>query len=506
MQETQSGETTLPAGPAESPAVARGLASLVGFLVCAELASGVIQGYYTPILADIADHLSVNAAELNWFEAAQLIFSALIVPPLARLGDLVGHRRVLLAATVITALASWGIAVAPNFATMLAAWTVQGAYVVWLPLEVAIIHRRAAASASGRRAALTSRSAAVLVGALELAIIVAVLAAGRLVDHVSMTTLLALPAVAVTLCLPLIWYGVEKTQVLEQGTFDWPGLTWLVATVGLVMVGLIVIRLDGLDSLVAWGLILLGLAAVRPWWRTESRSTSPLIDVEVLARPEQWRVQLVAFLLGMSILGAQVPLSIFGRIDPATAGYGLGLSAGAVASRIAIYVLCLAIGALMLPLTIKGFGARGAPIACCLAMAGGYALWFVNHDDPLVTLLWLAVTGLGAGGLVPWVPASAAAAAPPERVGVATGLSNASKTMGGGFAAALFAICLATTGSLELTDGHAPVSGYYAVWAICAGSALAAGMVLLSGLRRGGGVVGPPVREDLEADAVRSDS
>ena len=41
------------------PTPAQGLAAIVGFLVCVELASGVLQGYYTPIFSDIADHLSI---------------------------------------------------------------------------------------------------------------------------------------------------------------------------------------------------------------------------------------------------------------------------------------------------------------------------------------------------------------------------------------------------------------------------------------------------------------
>ena len=56
----------------------RGLAAVVGFLVFVELASGILQGYYTPIFSDIADHLGISDADVNWFEAAQLIVSALV--------------------------------------------------------------------------------------------------------------------------------------------------------------------------------------------------------------------------------------------------------------------------------------------------------------------------------------------------------------------------------------------------------------------------------------------
>ena len=158
----------------------------------------MLQGYYTPIFSDIADHLGIADADVNWFEAAQLIVSALVVPPLARLGDLVGHKKVLLLSTAVTALGSWVLAFAPGFTTFLIGWAVQGAYVVWLPLEIAIIHRRTAGT--GRQALLTRRAAAILVGALELAVIIGALTSGALVEATSMAFLLALPAIVVTAC------------------------------------------------------------------------------------------------------------------------------------------------------------------------------------------------------------------------------------------------------------------------------------------------------------------
>jgi hypothetical protein len=53
---------------------------VVGYLVFVEFTSGVLQGYYTPLLSDIARNLSINDADINWFEAAQLMLSAIVVP------------------------------------------------------------------------------------------------------------------------------------------------------------------------------------------------------------------------------------------------------------------------------------------------------------------------------------------------------------------------------------------------------------------------------------------
>ncbi|WP_344341367.1 MFS transporter, partial [Streptomyces rhizosphaericus] len=108
--------------PAPTLTPAAGLATVVGFLVCVEVASGVLQGFYTPIFADLADHLAITDADVNWFEAAQLVLSALAVPLLSRLGDLWGHQRVLLLSTAVTALGSWVLVVAPGFWTFLVGW------------------------------------------------------------------------------------------------------------------------------------------------------------------------------------------------------------------------------------------------------------------------------------------------------------------------------------------------------------------------------------------------
>jgi MFS family permease len=457
----------------------RGLAAVVGFLVCVELASGILQGYYTPIFSDIADHLGISDADVNWFEAAQLIVSALVVPPLARLGDLAGHKKVLLLSTAVTAAGSWTLALAPGFTTFLIGWAVQGAYVIWLPLEIAIIHRRTAGT--GRQSLLTRRAAAVLVGALEVAVIIGALTSGALVDATSMNLLLTLPAIAVTLCLVAVWFGVEDVPGQGSGGFDGAGLALVTAALGLVMAGLVVVRLDGPGSLLAWVLILTGVATFVPFVRHEESRPDPIVDVRLLRSPGQWPVQLTAFLFGMSVLGAQIPLSTFARTDPAVAGYGLGADASFVSTLVGLYVVFLAIGAFTLPLTSRLLGPRNALVVSCLLVAVGYALWLPFHDSTGQALLNMAVAGLGSGALVASLPATAAAAAPPSRTGFATGMTNATKTVGGALASSVFAIALASTGSIaDPEEGHAPLSGYLTVWSICAVAAVLAALVLLA--------------------------
>jgi MFS family permease len=472
--------TAAPTGSPVRPV--HGLAAVVGFLVCVEIASGVLQGYYTPIYPQIAEHLSIPEGDVNWFEAAQLIVSALAIPILARLADLVGHKKVLLLSTAITALGSWVLAFAPSFTTFLIGWAVQGAYVVWLPLEIAIIHRRT--RDSGRQELLTRRGAGVLVGALELAVIIGAVTSGLLVETTGMNLILALPAVVVTAVFFVIMFGIEDTRGDSSGGIDWIGLGLVTTALLLVMGGLVLVRIDGADSVRAWLVILAGLAAFVPFVRYEAGLEEPIVDVRLFAQPGQWPVQLTAFLFGIPVLGGQIPLSTYAQADPAVRGYGLGADSAFISTLIGLYVVTLAIGAFTLPLTSRLLGVRRALVVACALVGLGYLLWLPFHDTTTQALINMAIAGLGSGALVAALPAAAAAAAPPERTGIATGMTNGTKTVGGAIASAVFAIALTATGSLDAAGEQvAPLSGYLTVWAVCSGAAFLAALVLLAAPR-----------------------
>ncbi|MFX7620777.1 hypothetical protein ABTJ52_20465, partial [Acinetobacter baumannii] len=80
---------------------------------------------------------------------------------LAKLGDVFGHKRILLISALATAAASWWLVFADTFPTFLAAWALQGFYVVWLPLEIALIFDRGRRQSRG--VSQTRRAAGLLV-------------------------------------------------------------------------------------------------------------------------------------------------------------------------------------------------------------------------------------------------------------------------------------------------------------------------------------------------------
>jgi MFS family permease len=451
--------------------------SLVGYLFLVELVSGILQGYYIPLIPDLVEHLGIRDADFNWFEAAQLLLSAIVVPILAKLGDLVGHKRILLISTLATAGATWWLAFTGDFTSFLIAWALQGFYVVWLPLEVALIFDRGRVSGTGP--SQTRRAAGYLVVALEAGAIIGALGGGRVFGAFGgdVTPTLVVPAIAVTLVFFAVLFGVPESTPVPGRSLDLPGFVLLSLGLLLITSGLTFMRINGPTTWWVYALMIAGIAVFVPWSRWELRRPDPAIDLRMLRQPTMWPIQLTAGLVGISLLGAQAPLSTFAGTDPVN-GYGLGMAADEISYIIGAYLVSMIIGALLFPRVSRWTSPRVALIIATFFVATGYLLFLPNHTTVIGTFVNMAVAGIGSGALVGALPAAAAAAAPRGQTGIATGLTNTTKTIGGSFASATFAIVLAAGAASAVTATASSLAGYLTVFAICGGGALVAAVLL----------------------------
>jgi len=451
---------------------------LIGYLFLVELASGILQGFYVPLIPDLVEHLGIRDADFNWFEAAQLLLSALVVPILAKLGDMYGHKKILLVSTVLTAGATWWLAFTGDFTSFLIAWSLQGFYVVWLPLEVALIFDRG--RRTGTAASATRRAAGFLVVALQAGAIIGALAGGRIFTALdgNVTVTLMVPAIAVSLVFFAILFGVPESEPLPGRSLDLVGFTGL--TIGLLLItsGLTFLRINGPEAWWVYLLMLAGVAIFIPWGRFELRQKDPAIDLRVLGQKNMWPVQLTAGLIGISLLGAQAPLSTFAGTDPEQNGFGLGLDASNISYLIGAYLVSLIVGALLFASVSKWATPRIALIGASFLVAAGYLMFVPFHDSVLQVFTNMIVAGIGCGALVAALPAAAAAAAPRGQTGIATAMTNTTKTIGGSFASSVFAVVLAA-GVVGVAGSTASsLLGYLTVFTICGIGALAAAVLL----------------------------
>jgi len=454
------------------------LATVVGFLAFVEFTSGVLQGYYTPMLTDIARHLGIHDADVNWLEGTQLMLSALVVPAFAKLGDMVGHKRMLLISTALTAAAALVLPFTDSFAVFLIGWTLMGFYVVWLPLEIALIWSRSRRMEG--RSSITAKAAGLLVAALEGGAIIGALVGGALIDVLPLTVVLLIPAVLIVVCFFVILFGVKESPDPTGGVFDTVGVVLISMALICFTGGLSLLRLEGgLVNPWSWAVVILGVLLVVPFVLWELRCDDPLIDVRMFRSPALGPVFLTAGLFGVSVLGAQAPLSTFARTDPGVYGYGLGTTGFATSLIIGLYLIAMIAGALLFPVIARLLTPRITLMGASLLVGAGFLLFLPFHDSYLQVVTNMVVVGLGSGALVAALPAAAASAAPATQTGVATGLTNSVKTVGGAIASCVFGIALlnGVSGAVEGTAGS--FAGYITVWVVCGVTALVAAAILV---------------------------
>lgn len=454
-------------------------AGLIGWFIVVELVSGILQGYYVPLFSDIVLALDIHDSDVNWFEAGQLLLSALVLPILAKLGDMFGHKKILLISALLTAGASWWLVFADSFWTFLIAWSLQGFYVVWLPLEIALIFERGRRQSRG--VSQTRRAAGLLVVGLEAGAILGALAAGRLFaasgENLQLT--LMIPAIAVSLVCAVIWLGVPESEPVPGRRLDMGGFVILAFALLLVTGGLSFLRVpDGPGGGVVLALVVAGLAAFAVFVWYELRQPDPAIDIRVLIRPQMWPVQATAFLVGISLLGAQGPLATYAGTDRSL-GYGLGLDATDRSNIIGVYLVSLIVGAVLFAVTSRRANPRFMLIGAALLVGIGYALFVPFHLELWQVLLNLSIAGLGSGALVGAMPTAAAAAAPRGQTGISSALTNTTKTIGGTFASAVFGVVLAGSAGAAVASTAAPLVGYLTVWIVCAVGGFLAAVLLL---------------------------
>jgi MFS family permease len=254
---------------------------------------------------------------------------------------------------------------------------------------------------------------------------------------------------------------------------------FVLLSLGLIVItaGLALLREepDAMGLAAVIGCIVAGLAILYGFGRWVLKHPDPAIDLRVMRQPSMWPVLVTAGLFGISVLGAQAPLTTYAGTDPAL-GYGLGLESGARSILIGVYLISIIVGALVFSAVSKRLTPRLALILATAFVALGYLLFLPFHLEVWQVVMNMAIAGIGSGALVAALPAAAAAAAPRGQTGIAAGMTNTTKTIGGAFASAIFGVVLVSGVTGDATA--APLAGYMTVWAICGIGALVA-MVLL---------------------------
>jgi MFS family permease len=459
----------VPSGPAGTPT---GAAGIVGFLLVIEFASGLTQGWLSPLLPSILQRYDTTAASLNWVSAVFLLSSAVCVPLLSKLGDLFGHRRLLIIAVSAVAAGSVLVAVAPTFGVLLLGRAIQGPLLALLSLEFAIVRERAGQQAG--------RAVGLLVGSLALGGSVGLLLAGQARQHLSLSTTLWVPAVLMIIMIPVAAFLVPETARRTPGRVDWAGA-------GLLSLGLVLL-LAAVGNGGTWGWasgrtvggIVGGLAVLALWFVIEQRVAQPFVEVSLVLGGRLGPPVLAGFFAGAELFGSQAAGALFLGL-PASTGIGLGLTAGQLGLVLVVFGLAAFAGTWLAPRLTERAGSRAALLLGAGLCAAGYVLTALAHGTVGVFMIWQVLVGIGNGLVLAVLSSHVVTRAPADAVAISSGVLNTARTVGGAVSGAAFAAVMAAmvTRLPGITKPVTTEAGYVTVWLVCAVLALSVAVLAL---------------------------
>lgn len=265
---------------------------------------------------------------------------------------------------------------------------------------------------------------------------------GVIVEHLDYHWLFWMPLVAVVLAALATWRFVPESPVRTPGRVNW--LAAALMTVGLSAVLLAISQTTtwGWVSAKTLGLTAFGLLVTLLWIVVEVRSREPLIDMTMMRVRGVWTTNAAAFLLGAGLYASFVVFPQFAQLPQST---GFGFGASVVASG--LYLLPATIGMTVLGLNAGAisarFGSRNALLAGTVFATGSFAVLAVAHDHPYELLIAAALLGIGIGLAFAALGNLIVGAVPPEQTGVASGMNNVMRTLGGALGGQLSATFIA---------------------------------------------------------------
>ncbi|WP_076263668.1 MFS transporter [Intrasporangium flavum] len=419
---------TAPAPPtptrrAARPATALVAATLVFFVITLD---AVIVNVALP---RIRAELGGGIAGLQWVvDGYTLMFAALLLSS-GSLADRVGARRTLTYGMALFVLASAACGAAPTLGMLVAARFVQGAAAAaMMPASMALlgqafpnpVERARAIAMWAMGGAIASSAGPVLGGVLTLA-------SWRLIFLVNVP-------VGV---LALLLMARTATTRLHRAAFDWVGqLTGVLAMAGLTF-GVIEAGDRGFtDPRVV---VALGTAAVAgvAFLLSQARVAHPMVPLGLFRARNAATPLVIGFAFMIGYYGLPFVLSLYLQQVRALSPLGTGV----------VFLPMMLVGLVLTPFApriVQRLGARTVIVAGLASMVLGLcALAFITATTPLPVVAALMVLVGVAGPLVmPPTTAILLDTVPPGRGGVASGVFNTSRQVGGALAVAVFGALL----------------------------------------------------------------
>lgn len=435
---------------------------LVPTLGVVVLTVAVLQTAVVPVLDDISLQLNVPEVTVSWAVTANLLAAAAAAPLIGRLADLHNKKRVLLGVLILVTAGSLLAATTAWLPLLLVGRVLQGLAFSLYPVAVSILRDEVPPERLVRSMALISAMLG-LGGGLGL-VVTGLLMTDDGAPYQRVFWFCAIVTALVT--IPAAVVIPNRPHRVDAGVDWWGGLGLSLGLSG-VLLAVTRGRSWGWLSAATIGAAVLGVLILAAWWSRSRRIPDPLISTAMLRHRRILLVNAATLMVGMGLYFSFLGLTDFVEA-PRHDGYGFGASIlDASVEFLLPGALAAAATALASGRLIERFGARNVVTAGAAAGFVGFSFLIGWHSAPwqVITagLLTNAYISLAYGALPVLIVEQVAA----DETAVATGLNAVVRKIGSAISSAGVGVLLAPG-----ADGHPPESGFAAIFALGAASAV----------------------------------
>lgn len=438
-------------------------------LATAAVAFSLLQSLIIPAIPQLESTLHTSESAASWLLTAYLLSAAVATPVLGRVGDMIGKERVIVGVLIALTMGSLIAGLATTLPVMLVGRVIQGVGGAVFPLAFGIIRDEfppeRVAGAIGVMSAILGAGA----GA-------GIVLAGPILVHLDYHWLYWIPLIMSVTATIATFLFVPESPVRAPGRINWLG--------AILMSGWLVTGLLAITYAPTWGwgdstvLALFGTTAILLviWVVSESRSTSPLVDMKMMRIPAVWSTNLAALLFGFGMFAMFIVLPQFTE-TPTHVGYGFGASVTASGLYLAPFAGAMMIFAPMTGRLSALIGTKMVLVVGSLFAASSYVVLVIQHGEEWVVYLVTALLGIGIALGFASMSNLIIEAVPVEQTGVATGMNtnirNIGAALGSGIATSLIISTLSP-------DGYPKESGYVLAFIVSGAGLVVAALVALT--------------------------
>ena len=438
--------------------------AIVAVLAFAGLCSSFMFTLVVPLQAELPQLLNASREDTTWVVTITLLVAAVATPISGRLGDMYGKRRVVIALLAILILGSVIAAVSGSIVGVIIGRALQGAVTGVVPLGIAIMRDVLPPERLGTAVALMSATMGVG-GAIGMP--VAALLAQNADWHMLFWLAAALGAVGLALVIAVIPEDVLRSP----GRLDVIGAIGL--AIGLTGILLFVSRGAqwGWTSPLTLTCIIGGLAVLLVWGWYQLRTTDPLLDLRVAARPAVLFTNVAAIGMGFALFASNVTFPQMLEAPATGGGFGLDMVAASLVimpAGLVMMVISPLSGWLertVGPRPLFTVGATAIVLAYVFVLLWSSEVWHVLIANLLI--------GVGIGFTFAAMPMIIMRSVPANETGASNGLNALFRSIGTSGASAVMGGVLAAM-SMDIDGVAVPTR---AAFEVCFWLAIAAGAI-----------------------------